>query len=244
MKKTKHTLLTAAMFAASVSAASANAMTVYANDFGDDNSRYMSAPLYGPPPVTTTAPRITRPVTTTTEPATTVTEINTAFQAKYGPAPVLGDLNEDWIVDVYDYNMLVKAIQDGEEGKYGYYISDVNRDDRVDISDATTMKKYILGKIGSFWESMATVYGPPSYFTTTEPVTTSTTQTKYGPPLVTATTTRMTTVAPLYGPPQWFETELVTAISEELQAKYGPPSYFGLEDDTTYTTTVSPEDND
>lgn len=226
MKKTKHTMLTAAMLAASVGTASANAMTASAID--DSTADILPQPAYGPP-------------------------------------TIIGDLNYDMRVDVFDFNMLLTAIQSGDEDQFvDYYVSDVNRDDRIDISDAVTMKKFLLGKINYFQQEIATKYGPPIYYTSTEPVTTTIEepQDKYGPPIYytstePVTTTKIeelqgkygppsyytTTTQTKYGPPPaWAETETTTTVdvteTEIIQTTYGPPMWLGTETTVSVTETM------
>lgn len=100
-------------------------------------------------------------------------------------------------------------------------------------------------------ESMATVYGPPSWFeddddgTVTEPAITTremvvTTQVVYGPPNVFTTTAsepkqEEEIVQPVYGPPWYFTTTATEPkkIVVTTQVVYGPPNVFT-------TTTVEP----
>ena len=154
MKKTKSTLMTAAILtAAAMGSHNVNAVGV------------AMAPVYGPPPAYTTTPdgdEYTEMTTTTTPvygppPAyTTVTEEEEyppfpTTQPVYGPPSAFydkGDINMDNIINIADYNKMLSAVQ-GEELYSAEELADIDNDGSVDEDDVDAMRKYLTGQTDS-----------------------------------------------------------------------------------------------
>lgn len=221
MKKTAQTLLTAAMFVSALgSSASGNSGMQCAaakTPLSQQDFSYtdLPQPVYGPPIVETTV----ESQTDTTE--TTTTTLETTVMPLYGPPSVLyprGDVTMDKQVDARDFTRM-KQIALGQNPYPGYAendIADLNHDGKVDKQDVEKMLHDVLGvpekedpvltsttaltlattTITTTTMMVSTLYGPPSMFGTTSPVTEAITDT---------TTTLTTPMATLYGPPPAYD---------------------------------------
>ena len=148
MKKTKSTLMTAAILtAAAMGSHNVNAVGV------------AMAPVYGPPPAYTTVTEEEEyPPFPTTQPAygppvayTTVTEEEEYPQPAYGPPSAFydkGDINMDNIINIADYNKMLSAVQ-GEELYSAEELADIDNDGSVDEDDVDAMRKYLTGQTDS-----------------------------------------------------------------------------------------------
>ena len=228
MKKNKATALTAAVFAAAMSASACG----NAAPSGEETSeRYASplgfsaeeadsfdppeptvAPLYGPPWVLfPTEPEIepeTEPETEyETEPGNDLDEedptepydpYDVIPQPAYGPPIMMGDVFWDGKVDGFDLAYMRMAYNDGKLGPAYYENYDVNQDGKFDLEDIEAMQKFINGEIEDFYD--------PSVYTP---------ETEYGPPYIDEDPTEPATkfkpeeeIYPvLYGPPPAYEIE-------------------------------------
>lgn len=181
MKKTKKTVLTAAMFSAAISmsthaATSADYQKVYGQPSYLESETVTTttastyAPLYGPP----------------------------VYYPTQKQDALTGDLNSDGEIDIFDTIIARKGIIDGFEYYETELLADVNEDGIFNVSDLILLNKYIIGDITDFddprYDIPQDVYGPPPYFDETTEVTTfpgeqnstitsTTLQTLYGPPL-------------------------------------------------------------
>lgn len=210
-------------------------------------TRTTTVPLYGPPRTTTVTPVPDEQETTTDF---VIAELQTNGQPVYGPAPFYGDVNDDGRTDVFDMILLRERFAKNDTS-YSF-MADVNYDLKISVADLVVLNKFLLGKIDkeepvttTFEEenvtsvpTMAPLYGPPSYFTTTVNEEEDIVQ-----------TTRED-IQDVYGPPSWFTTavpedEDTTTTSKEddvvtettmTQTVYGPPSWF--------TTTVPEDEGD
>jgi hypothetical protein len=61
---------------------------------------------------------------------------------------ILGDLNGDEIVDIYDLTQMRRAAVDGDAERFG--AADINGDSAIDEDDLILLKKFIMGEIKSF----------------------------------------------------------------------------------------------
>jgi len=175
MKKTIHTLLTAAMFAAS------NAMAMPAVAEDGNAGRPVVDPVEtirledsdwnsenADPKVTTPASaQIINATMTTTVPLYGVVVSNTATrdiyqmttttttapQTVYGPPlqDFVGDVNFDGYVDSFDIlavrKMLVKGTERYSDAQMEAYYADMNNDGKLSISDLILLQQYVLGKV-------------------------------------------------------------------------------------------------
>lgn len=177
MKKTIHTLLTAAMFAAANMAAmpavaeDGNSLTpnlepAESLSFGDtntnnDNSDDISAEGVGKNILKATTksmapvygPPPTTTVNTTSLPEWLMTTTTTTVEILYGPTVPynrLGDVNEDNNVDIFDLVALRKLLVSGQSRSfYSDNYADVNFDRKVNIADLVRLQQFLLGKIDS-----------------------------------------------------------------------------------------------
>ena len=175
MKKTIHTLLTAAMFAVS----NAMAMPAVAEDGNTgrpvvdpvetirlEDPNWNSGQQENDPQVTTTTKLIEATKTTTVTlygvcPSTTTirdiyqmtTTTTTAPQPVYGPPlqDFVGDVNFDGYVDSFDIlavrKMLVKGTERYSDAQMEAYYADMNNDGKLSISDLILLQQYVLGKV-------------------------------------------------------------------------------------------------
>ena len=128
MKKTKSTLMTAAILtAAAMGSHNVNAVGV------------AMAPVYGPPPAYTTVTEEEEyPPFPTTQPV-------------YGPPSAFydkGDINMDNKINIADYNKMLSAVQ-GEELYSAEELADIDNDGSVDEDDVDAMRKYLTGQTDS-----------------------------------------------------------------------------------------------
>lgn len=181
MKKTIHTLLTAALFAtANLSAAPVTAeespTPAPPPAAAYDPEMDQIQDVYGPPPITTVDPSALVDVTTTTtQPVygtqatinlnstttTTTTEdlmrlTTTTVEILYGPVVPrnrLGDVNEDGDVDIFDLVALRKLLVSGQSRSfYSDNYADVNFDRKVNMADLVRLQQFLLGKIDSLYD--------------------------------------------------------------------------------------------
>ena len=179
MKKTIHTLLTAALFAT----ANMSAMPVVAEDGGTvvkpetaepmslgeqsekegdtdsvsaDGVNYnitttTTQPVYGTQPTINLNSTTT---TTTTEDLMRLT--TTTVEILYGPVVPrnrLGDVNEDGDVDIFDLVALRKLLVSGQSRSfYSDNYADVNFDRKVNMADLVRLQQFLLGKIDSLYD--------------------------------------------------------------------------------------------
>ncbi len=61
---------------------------------------------------------------------------------------ILGDLNGDGTVDIYDMTQMRRAAVEGDAERFG--AADINGDDTIDEADLILLKKFIMGEIKSF----------------------------------------------------------------------------------------------
>lgn len=248
MKKTAQTLLTAAMFVSALgsSAAGSNGMqcTAAKAPLSQQDLSYsdLPQPVYGPPIIETTV----ESQTDTTE--TTTTTLETTVMPLYGPPSVFypqGDVTMDKQVDARDLTRM-KEIALGEIRYPGFDendIADLNRDGKVDKQDVEMMLHEVLGvpektepvmttstaltlattTITTTTMMVGTLYGPPSIFGTTSPVTEAITDT---------TTTLTRPMSTLYGPPPVYNANQAAAQKKPAWRK------------TTATTSVQSAKDD
>ena len=178
MKKTLRTVLTAAAFAAAnmcAMPASANAVNEQPKEINPiEEAERKLMPLYGPPPsmltTTSTVPYETLVTNTTTTtvclygPMTTVsvtsdyledltTMTTTTFPPTvYGPPRVMmGDVNADGVVDIFDAVALRKAILYDEYSEaIDRYWADLNKDGKINVGDLVRLNRYLLGTLKDF----------------------------------------------------------------------------------------------
>ena len=209
-----------------------------------------AVPLYGPPVAWTE----------TTSTVTTFDPSKTTTVTLYGPPPAYyykkGDTNGDGVVDVFDVIALRKRILSswGSHASTADQPYDVNDDGEIGVSDLVSMQNFLLGKTKDYNdpELMEVLYGPPSLLTTTTtpppPTSTTTTTTDapvqlmYGPPNWWTTaepapvTTSTTTKKPKKTTTTTTDAIIVTDTTSTsttipiVQPMYGPPAYFGLDD--------------
>ncbi len=172
MKKTKKTVMTAALFAAAMNLAPSGAVesaisndvggTVFAVDESDSED--------------------------------VIGDVQNEFQGVYGPPWMMlpesqwrGDAYEDGVIDAYDMVELRKILLNGANSDWDAMRADVNGDGEVGISDMVMLQKYLMGQISGLTETATTptteatsgietkivtttqtvpvpVYGPPSMF--------------------------------------------------------------------------------
>ncbi|WP_294413528.1 dockerin type I repeat-containing protein [uncultured Ruminococcus sp.] len=181
MKKTIHTLLTAALFAT----ANLSAVPVTAEESPTpapppaaayDPEMDQIQDVYGPPPTTTVnTTALVDVTTTTTQPVygtqptinlnstTTMTTTEdlmrlttTTVEILYGPVVPrnrLGDVNEDGDVDIFDLVALRKLLVSGQSrGFNSDNYADVNFDRKVNMADLVRLQQFLLGKIDSLYD--------------------------------------------------------------------------------------------
>lgn len=165
MRKTKKTVMTAALFAAAMNLVPSGAVektvssdvagTVFAADQSDNDG--------------------------------IIDDLRNEFQGVYGPPWMMlpesqwrGDVHEDGVIDAYDMITLRKYLLNGTDSEWDAMRADVNGDGKVGIADMVMLQKYIMGQISG----LSGVVTPP----TTEPPTVPPTETQpvpvpvYGPP--------------------------------------------------------------
>ena len=144
------------------------------------------------------------------------------FSALYAPLYVVGDVNADNSVDTFDMVKL-RSIVTGDitlKNRDQEYRADVNMDGTVNVADLVAMSRFLIGQTNSLTskrikENAITVIDEA---TATEPSTASFNELPQ----------------PEYGPPYSEDTDLPVEPFDPddppMQAYYGPPSFFGLED--------------
>lgn len=165
MKKTLHTLLTAAAFTAAMGgiyAANANAA---------DNSQHNSCGIDLDEDETAVFLKNTTPlekiITTTTETIVTTTTQPVA-QPDYGPPYMYmprGDMTLDFQLDALDLAKMRNMLISGEHDEWDDKLADTNNDGEFNIADVVTMQNYLLGRIDEF-ELPQPVYGAPLIYET------------------------------------------------------------------------------
>lgn len=167
MKKTIHTLLTAALFAT----ANVSAMPVVAGEgptaappaeAAYDPAADQIQDVYGPPPTTTVGQTTNVNVTTSTTTEDLIRLTTTTVEILYGPVVPysrLGDVNEDGDVDIFDLVALRKLLVSGQSrGFNSDNYADVNFDRKVNVADLVRLQQFLLGKIDSLndgqWDFM------------------------------------------------------------------------------------------
>ena len=203
MKKTKQTMLTAAILStalamqAELSYMSNSAYAVTESPEPVENSTRLMAVVYGPPPAkTTTAIETTEAsATTTLTEMPMFTEPEQVFiepiAAMYGPPFVQGDANEDNKLNIVDYVMLKDKLMNGEES-YPYWREDINQNGEFDAEDLKVFEHYFLSLLPfQTDEDTDSVTEPVALETTDEPDVMT-------PPAETTIPQPMSTV---YGPP-------------------------------------------
>ena len=210
MKKSRQSLITAALFAAAISTGTAiTPQSVSA----DNDITTVPQTTYGPPfwmmtePETETPPLETEgtvPIISTSTATTTTTDEFVMLEGDImvetttdpfelmtgGIVPAYhepGDLNRDGSLDARDLSLLKQYLLMQSTGSgYLYETGDVNQDDKYDKEDVKALIRLLTGKPEDEDE-------PPE----TTPVTTE--------ELITSMTTIKTTTCPLYGPPPAWE---------------------------------------
>lgn len=202
-------------------------------------------PDYGPIYIYTTAASepTTEPVTEIipqpaygpmwTVPPEPVTEPVTEFysQPVYGPPLWVGDLNGDGEVDTFDLVKMRRIVSEEYDLLNGNerYAGDVNGDHEVNVADLVSLGRYLIGRPAIFnfdgnYEKLNEDVSDHNWV----PVVDEDGRVLDDP---------MEPIPePAYGPPIDIiedETEVPTKEIEEptFQAVYGPPSFFGLEDE-------------
>lgn len=175
MKKTKQTMLTAAVLSAALamqgelSYLSNSATAVTEPPVPADSDIRLMAAVYGPPPAkTTTEAEITEaPVTTAA-----ITEIPIItddpfifiepVSAMYGPVMAVEDPNQDGKVNIADYVILKDKLMQGKSSVPEWF-EDINQDGEYDAEDLKILEHYFLDRaLTSSEENSAQVTEPVS----------------------------------------------------------------------------------
>ncbi|MBR6834587.1 MAG: hypothetical protein IKM72_01100 [Oscillospiraceae bacterium] len=175
MKKTKQTMLTAAVLSAALamqgelSYLSNSASAVTEPPVPADSDIRLMAAVYGPPPAkTTTEAEITEaPVTTAA-----ITEIPIItddpfifiepVSVMYGPVMVIEDPNQDGKVNIADYVILKDKLMQGKSSVPEWF-EDINQDGEYDSEDLKILEHYFLDReLTSSEENSAQVTEPVS----------------------------------------------------------------------------------
>ena len=175
MKKTKQTMLTAAVLSAALamqgelSYLSNSASAVTEPPVPADSDIRLMAAVYGPPPAkTTTEAEITEaPVTTAA-----ITEIPIItddpfifiepVSAMYGPVMAVEDPNQDGKVNIADYVILKDKLMQGKSSVPEWF-EDINQDGEYDSEDLKILEHYFLDReLTSSEENSAQVTEPVS----------------------------------------------------------------------------------
>ena len=177
MKKTKQTMLTAAVLSAALvmqgelSYLSNSASAVTEPPVSADSDIRLMAAVYGPPPAkTTTEAEITEaPVTTAaiTE-IPIITELPDPFifiepvSVMYGPFMAIEDPNQDGKVNIADYVILKDKLMQGKSSVPEWF-EDINQDGEYDSEDLKILEHYFLDRaLTSSEENSAQVTEPVS----------------------------------------------------------------------------------
>ncbi len=59
--------------------------------------------------------------------------------------PIVGDINEDGVVNIFDVSLLKSILNTNEKTRRQHRSSDVNADSAVDVSDCKALNEYVLG---------------------------------------------------------------------------------------------------
>jgi hypothetical protein len=178
MKKTKQTILTAAVLSAALamqgelSYLSNSASAVTEPPVPVDSDIRLMAAVYGPPPAkTTTEAEITEaPVTTaaiTDIPLITVPPDDPFIfiepvSAMYGPVMAIEDPNQDGKVNIADYVILKDKLMQGKSSVPEWF-EDINQDGEYDSEDLKILEHYFLDRaLTSSEENSAQVTEPVS----------------------------------------------------------------------------------
>ena len=175
MKKTKQTMLTAAVLSAALamqgelSYLSNSASAVTEPSVPSDSDIRLMAAVYGPPPAkTTTEAEITEaPVTTaaitdipiiTDDPFIFIEPVS----AMYGPVMAIEDPNQDGKVNIADYVILKDKLMQGKSSVPEWF-EDINQDGEYDSEDLKILEHYFLDRaLTSSEENSAQVTEPVS----------------------------------------------------------------------------------
>ena len=190
MKKSLHSLLTAAMFAAAVTTSAGgisntqNASAAPAeNDLITETTEPIPQPDYGPPHWFTD--------TETEATLTTTTDVTAEIQQPvYGPPYVLfekGDLNGDRVLNAKDLTLLKRAVLYDNLDSFWRPLGDLNDDGAVDKKDVKELIRRLTGA--------------PEEDPEETDVTTTGTDATVPPRLETTTDPYWDYPMPLYGPP-------------------------------------------
>ena len=178
MKKTKQTMLTAAVLSAALamqgelSYLSNSASAVTEPPVPADSDIRLMAAVYGPPPAkTTTEAEITEaPVTTaaiTDIPIITVPPVDPFIfiepvSVMYGPIMAIEDPNQDGKVNIADYVILKDKLMQGKSSVPEWF-EDINQDGEYDSEDLKILEHYFLDRaLTSSEENSAQVTEPVS----------------------------------------------------------------------------------
>lgn len=181
MKKSMHSILTAAMFAAAVTtslsdpAVSAQVTVSPAETQLMDDTERGPQSAYGPPSW------FTEP----TNESSTTEAYTTTPMVLYGPPWVFaekGDMNYDRVLNARDVTQLKRAILTGEFTNAEDYLADVNDDGLIDQEDVKALIRQLTRKPEDEEENAVTTFITNSTDTTTTAVTKPMTWPLYGPP--------------------------------------------------------------
>ena len=207
MKKTKQTMLTAAILSTALamqgglSYLSGTASAVTEMPVPADKGADLMAVVYGPPPARTTtvtettgAPVTTTNITEISLPAYDYPKIEEII-AMYGPPWIPGDANLDDNLNIVDYVMLKDKLMNGEVSR-PYWREDLNSNGEFDAEDLKVFEHYFLGLLSPYQTEEDTA-------SVTEPVTSeSAEETDFTLPETTPFVTEPEPImGSLYGPP-------------------------------------------
>lgn len=258
MKKTIHTLLTAAAFAASlnmsaagnVSAGTLSDVNAAPDRMGYDPSTEEVQDVYGPAPsyddenlvydpiVTSTVLDVQNIQTTYGPPAWRAayyaTSTTTETVPLYGPPPAYyyekGDINGDGSIDVFDVIGMRKRILSNKYYDPFVPAYDANGDNEINIADLVALQNFVLGRVKDLnYEYPQPTYGPePDYNDSQETEELSNRTETTSPEDEDKNQTTTTTAIPDIEEP-------ITTLDPSkmpVQVMYGPPEYFGLDPET------------
>lgn len=238
MKKTRKTILTAALLSTAVmmqnginptSGKTENHRSDKPADTSVTTENQLTQPVYGPPvtDVSEEEPEETTLVTTT-EPA----EISEPEyqQPLYGPPYVLmggkGNLHhEDKKINIVDYIKMKNAIEEDTTDFIKINLGDLDEDGELTSTDLKMFERYLFGITNEITDPLKDPIYQTKYGCPPTPVSAEL-QPAYGvypiiDPDVKPVTTAVTEKEP----------EKVTEFEKEpIQVVYGPPSYFGLDE--------------
>ena len=218
MKKTKQTMLTAALLSAALAmqgelnylSDSASAVTK-SPEPADSGMRLMQG-VYGPPPARTTteAEETEESVTTITEAETTISDTTTSVtpmqspEPMYGPPNIKGDIDDDWKLTIADYVLMKDMVASGKRDTYVDWAADLNHDDKIDKADLQMFEHFFFG-LTSYPEETARVPEKTPVTSESESVTSESQVTQPAPvttkAAMTTTIVEPTSMGTVYGPP-------------------------------------------